>query len=394
MFRRLELEKDYKNIIYIVYYFVIMKIGIDASRANNLQKTGVEWYAFNTIQELKKIIPSTERVVLYTNKPLVGNLSDLPENWEEKVLHWFPKRFWTQIRLSLEMIFHRPDVLFIPAHVFPFIHPKKTVMTVHDIAAHKFPESYNSFERWYSLWSAKKALKKLWQIFVPSEFVKKELIKVFGDENIKKIIVIPHGINENFEIEKDLGQIDYILGEYNIKKPYLLSTGRIETKKNTTRIIEAFEILKKDKKMHDLSLVLVGGNGFGHEQVEEKIEKSENKKDIKKLGWVESKDLPFILSGAEVFVFPSLYEGFGIPVLEAFASGVPAVISKESSLEEVSGGFALACDAKNVQNIVDTIKIFLSDNEIREKNIKSGLEQAKLFSWQKSAKEVWHSLSF
>ncbi|MCF6276740.1 MAG: glycosyltransferase family 4 protein [Candidatus Magasanikbacteria bacterium] len=370
-----------------------MKIGIDASRANNLQKTGVEWYAFNTIQELKKIIPSSEKVVLYTNKPLTGDLSELPENWEEKVLNWFLGRFWTQIRLSLEMIFYRPDVLFIPAHVFPFIHPKKTVMTVHDIAAYKFPESYSKFERWYSLWSAKKAVKKLWKVFVPSEFVKKELIEVYGDKNVRKIIVIPHGVSDNFEIKKDKSRIDFVLSEYGIKSPYILSIGRIETKKNTLRIVEAFEKLKKDKKMHNLSLVLVGKNGFGYEKILKKIDKSENKKDIKKMGWVDSKDLPLILRGAEVFVFPSVYEGFGLPVLEAFSAEVPTVISKGNSLEELSNGASLLCDMNNSESISGAVKMFLVDGELRKKNVKLGLARVKFFSWEKSAKEVWHILN-
>ena len=145
-------------------YISNMIIGIDASRANEEQKTGVGWYAWHVIQELKHLttLPLNHtttrqplRVVLYTNKPLMGDLAVLPEGWSEKVLQWFPGRLWTQIRLSFEMLVNPPDVLFIPAHVFPIIHPKKTVMTVHDIAAIKFPESYNWFERWYSVWSAK-----------------------------------------------------------------------------------------------------------------------------------------------------------------------------------------------------------------------------------------------
>ena len=127
-----------------------MLIGIDASRANHQERTGVEEYAFQLIQHLKEITPDTVQVVLYTDKKLLGKLGELPKNWEEKILNW-PFRFWTQIRLSWEMLVKPPEVLFIPAHVFPIIHPKKTVMTVHDIAALKFPESYNWFERWYSV---------------------------------------------------------------------------------------------------------------------------------------------------------------------------------------------------------------------------------------------------
>jgi len=155
-----------------------MKIGIDASRANDEKKTGVGWYAYHVIQQMKKQTPRDVEVILYTNKPLRGDLADLPENWKENILRWPPKRLWTQIRLSLEMLVHRVDVLFVPAHVVPIIRPKKTVMTVHDIAALKFPDSYNWFERWYSVWSARVALKKLWRVITPSEFTKRELEKL------------------------------------------------------------------------------------------------------------------------------------------------------------------------------------------------------------------------
>ncbi|MEK7065054.1 MAG: hypothetical protein AAB963_01275, partial [Patescibacteria group bacterium] len=154
-----------------------MLIGIDASRANEIQKTGVGWYAYFLIQEMKHLSTlalehfSTQggvgakalQFVLYTREPLRGELAKLPENWTVKVLGWAPKRLWTQVRLSWEMLWRAPDVLFVPAHVFPIIHPKKTVMTIHDVAAIKFPKSYGWFERWYSVWSARVALKKLWK---------------------------------------------------------------------------------------------------------------------------------------------------------------------------------------------------------------------------------------
>src|SRR3989339_1868807 len=152
------------------YYF--MKIGIDASRANNLQKTGVEWYSYFLLKNLKKIIPEDIEVVLYTREKLQGDLAELPKNWSNKVLCWPPKIFWTQIRLSLEMLFHKPDILFVPAHVCPIIHPKKTVMTVHDIAALRFPDSYNWLEEWYSLASVRFALKNISKIITPSQFTK------------------------------------------------------------------------------------------------------------------------------------------------------------------------------------------------------------------------------
>ena len=224
---------------------VNMIIGIDASRANKKEKTGVEWYAWHVIEELKKIIPEDHRVILYSDEPIIGALALLPKHWESRILHWPPKRLLTQVRLSWEMFQHPPDVLFVPAHVFPIIHPKKTMMMVHDVAAATFPEIYPWFERWYSLWSAKNAIKNLWRVITPSQFTKNELssleLRITNYE--LRIIVIPHGVDSRYRKIHDQAAIDAVLNKYAIRRPFLLSVGRLEEKKNTANIVRAFDRL-------------------------------------------------------------------------------------------------------------------------------------------------------
>lgn len=368
-----------------------MIIGIDASRANHNRRTGVEEYAFQLIQNLKIIIPEDVRVILYTDKPLQGELAKLPVNWTEKLLHWTPGRLWTQVRLSWEMFWHSPDVLFIPAHVFSLIHPKKTVMTVHDIAAVRFPESYNWFEKWYSVWSAKYAVEKLWQVIVPSEFVKKEILEFFSLPDHGKIKVIPHGFDRNFLDATNIldhSQKENKLKKYNITKPFIVSVGRLEEKKNTVGIIEAFNNLQNS----NLKLVLIGKPGYGYEKVQAAIEKSPNQENIIIPGWVSRSDLPGIMSLAEVFVFPSFYEGFGLPVLEAFACGLPVVASEGYCLEEVGGQACLYVDPKDVTSITKSIEKVLNDTVLKQKMVTCGLDYLKNFSWEKSAKETWSLL--
>ncbi|KKQ27710.1 MAG: Glycosyl transferase group 1 [Candidatus Magasanikbacteria bacterium GW2011_GWC2_37_14] len=386
-----------------------MIIGIDASRANEEQKTGVGWYAFWLIEELKKITPENIRVVLYTREPLKGQLADLPENWQEKVLGWWPKKYWTQIRLSWEMLFHRPDVLFIPAHVFPIIHPKKTVMTIHDIAAKRYPETYNKFERWYTVWSAKTALKKLWRVIVPSEFVRQELLCYFTARHEHKITVIKHGCHtELFEYD-NLIDGQEILRFYGLNSDYLISLGRLEEKKNTIGVVKAFEQIKmslREASKGDeaiprdrhapvvarddsgLKLLLVGSPGFGYEKVKQAVEESPFKDDIIIPGWVKGKDLKVLLGSAKVLVFPSRYEGFGLPILEAFAAGVPVVAGQGSSLEEVGGEAVLYCNSGNIQEIADNVELFLNNPELTTEKINLGKERLKKFTWQKTAEET------
>jgi len=369
-----------------------MIIGIDATRANDEQKTGVGWYAFFLIQELKKIIPKEVNVILYTDKPLSGELKDLPENWKEKVLAWPPKKLWTQIRLSFEMLFHAPDVLFIPAHVFPLIHPKKTIMTVHDIASHRFPHSYSFFERWYSLLSAKFAGKYLWKVITPSYFTKKEMEDVFhlGKKESEKISVVHLGYDETYNLEKKNSDID-IIKKYGIVKSYFLSLGRLEEKKNTKESIRAFTLWRKRNKK-DFQFVCVGGPGFGYEEIQKEKKKNEFFEDILELGWIPPNELKIILRHAKVFVFSSLYEGFGIPVLEAMASGVPVVATKGHSVEEIGGDALWYAKSTKAEDIAEILQELSRLEGERNKKIQKGLERVKQFSWKKTAEETWNIL--
>lgn len=368
-----------------------MRIGIDASRANTVNRTGVEEYVFqvckySSTQVLK--YPGAE-VILYTREPLIPELvSIISDTVQVKVLRWPPKRLWTQIRLSWEMLVHPPDMLFVPGHVFPLIHPKKTVMTVHDVAAKAFPQSYSWFERWYSLWAARNAVKRLWKVIVPSEFTRQEL----ETSNSSLVSVIPLAHDKKYRVIEDKKPIEDVLQKYSIKKPFLLSVGRLETKKNTKRIIQAFNKLKSNhqsptspagRQVSNLQLVLVGGRGHGYQKVLQEIKTSPYKNDIILTGFVSDEDLPYIMNAAEVFVFPSLYEGFGIPILEAFACGTPVVTSNTTSCKEVAGDAAVLVDPFSVESISGGI-----EEAMKGEKVASAVERAKEYSWEETAKQI------
>ncbi len=361
-----------------------MIIGIDASRANNIQRTGVENYAFHVIQELKSILPKDVNVVLYSREKLKGLLAELPPNWSSKVLVWPPKRLWTQIRLSFEMLINKPDILFIPAHVFPLIHPAKTIMTVHDIAATQYPETYNWFERWYSTWSAGYAVKNLWKIITPSEFTKKELIDLFG-ASASKIKATPLGLDEEYLKPSLEGATNQTLKKFGISKPFIMTLGRLEEKKNTHRIVEAFNAVKKT---HDIQLVLAGNPGFGYEKTLQEIINSPYKKDIIQTGWISPAESKQLLGASKVFVFPSLYEGFGLPVLEAFASGVPVVTTSGHSVEEIAQDAALYADPNSAEDIADNIKKCIEDEAKRNDLIEKGRQRIPHYTWKKTAQQT------
>lgn len=365
-------------------------IAIDASRANKAKKTGVEWYSFDIIQALKKITPDDLRVILYSGEPLKGKLAELPKNWESRVLNWPPKYLWTQIRLAWDLWLKRKevDLIFFPAHTIPFFCPVKAVITIHDIGFDRFPELYKWIQIVYHRLTIKDALKKAVGFIVPSKFTENEIrdVYIYKKDNIK---VIYHGFEKGlYRIanESDLQTGKSVLEKYQIKKPYLFYIGRIEEKKNITKLIEAFNLIKD--KYNDLSLVLVGQPGYNYEKFIEKIKEYGLEKKVIFPGWVEQVDIPYFYQQTKVFVFPTLYEGFGMPLLEAMTCGCPILTSNISSLPEVGADAVMYCNPKDPKDIADKISQMLENNELSKNFVQRGLERKDDFSWEKAGQET------
>jgi glycosyltransferase involved in cell wall biosynthesis len=365
-----------------------MLIGIDASPLNRHHKTGTEWYTHHLILNLAKI-DFFNQYLLYCREPLRGEFTQLPANFKIKVLNWPINKFWTQGRLSLEMLMRPPEILFVPAQALPLICPKKVITTVHDIGFERFPEYYSGFARRYLRFSTKFVLKKATKIIAVSNFTKEELIDIYQtDEN--KIKVVYNGYNQFYQKSKSPRVSQKILNKLKIKKPFLLSIGRLEKKKNTPGIIESFRILIADQTLSnfDLQLVLVGQPGLGYNEIKEQIRKSKLTDRVILTGWLNDQVKAGLIEEAEVFVFPSFYEGFGIPIIEAMAAGIPVVTSNVASCPEIAEKAALIVDPQNHQAIAEATKKILLDSQLKEELIKRGLERAKAFSWQKCAQET------
>ena len=357
-----------------------MYIAIEATHANKPHRTGVEEVCFQTIEQLKQTIPASERVVLYCNKPLQGSLAVIPSNWSVKVLRWPLSKGWSQIRLSLEFLTNKYDIFFAPGQLVPFFCPKNTVSIVHDSAFRVFTDAYGLMSRIYLHWMNKIIAKKSKKIIMPSQFSKDEFLNYYKYDE-KNIIVIPWGVRscQQLEVQK------------NSTIPYILSIGRLERKKNTKRIIQAFNIVKQTQK--SLQLILVGGPGVGYDEIEKEINNSPYKKDIIIKSWVEQNKLNSLLQNSRVFVFPSLYEGFGLPVAEAMACGCPVVCSSGNSLEEVGGDVVMYVNSKDVQQLATAVNSIINNRELAQDLIKKGYERAKLFSWKTAGKQIWNTLS-
>jgi len=356
-----------------------MLIGIDASRANREEKTGVEWYSYYLIQELKKIpLNNGINFILYTPNKLKGELAVLPKNWQEKILKWPLKYLWTQVKLSWEMFKNSPDVLFIPSHALPFFIPKKikTVITLHDTGFRRYPKAYSFWQRFYTNFVYRNAVKKATKIIVPSNFTKNELINLYHAKT-EKIKVVYFGIDKNL-FKPTIDQ--KILEKYRIKKPYILFVGRLEEKKNIKNLISAFLLLNQP-----MQLVLVGKPGYGYKEIKKLILRSKN---ILEIGYVRRNDLPYLYSAAELFILSSFYEGFGFPGLEAMACGCPVIAANQTCLPEIYGPAAIYFDPNSIKEIAGRVEEIINNKSLRKELIKKGFEQVKKYSWERCARET------
>jgi len=368
-----------------------MIIGIDASRATKLNKTGVEWYAYHVIENLVKI-DSQNNFVLY--------IKDQPDEWLKKIgeranvkikrLRWPFKFLWTQKRLSWEMLLNPPDVLFIPASAIPFIHPKNTIVTIHDVGFMAYPQSYDRWQRWYQTWSTRLAIKHAKKIITISEFSKQEIIKYFitplvpplgkgGGNSADKIVVTYLGYDKK-KFNTDAARNDDVLKKYSITRPYLLFVGRLERKKNIAGLVRAFG--------GGVTLVLAGRPGYGWSEAEKIIADKNLQKNIIITGYVSEEDLPALYRGATALVFPSFYEGFGLPVLEAFACGTPVICSNAASLPEIAGEAALLVAPDDANAIAEAMERIVINETLRGELTYKGRERLQRFNWQRCGEKT------
>jgi len=413
-----------------------MIIGIDASRANRGHKSGTEWYSYYLIKELAKI-DSTNQYILYSDQPLKNGLLDLGcddancnrqdfdidkagyqklisphNNFQAKILSWPLKFFWTQGRLSWEMLVKRPDVLFVPAHALPLIHPKRSVVTIHDIGYKEDKALYSKekigyktrFLDWLILlltfgkyratsldyldWSTGFALKCAKKIITISNFSKAEILKYYKKTDPKKIKVVYNGYNKKlFHSNDNPKKLSSVLDAYGIERPYIFYVGRLEKKKNIAALIEAYALARQNHGLKQ-KLYLIGDASFGYDEIKYLINEFSLEGEAVATGWVEETHLPYIFRGAEAFVFPTKYEGFGIPLLQAMASGTPIVASKVAAIPEIAGSATLLFDPENVYDMSEKIAEVVKNETLRSQLINAGLKRVEQFSWQKCAHDT------
>lgn len=363
-----------------------MIIGFDGSRAFESESTGTENYSWQILKNLISI-DTENKYYVYVREGYNKRDFDFPPS--VKIMPIKLPRLWTQLGLATRTFNDPLDVLFVPAHTLPLIRKPDlpTVMVVHDLGAEYLPAMHQIKQQLYLNFITHHQLKTATHLIAVSEATKKDLIAKIKIP-ASKISVVYEAYEEK---KKNEAKIDKTLCKFGLEdKPYFLFVGTIQPRKNLIRLIEAFSLflIESQDKARDCQLVIAGKPGWDYDEILSLPEKLGIKQRIKFVGRVDDSELADLYKGAVALTYPSLFEGFGLPILEAYDNGCPVITSTTSSMPEVAGKGAILVDPTSVNAIMTAMNSLFHDKEQRRSLIKLGQEQLTHFSWKKAAQET------
>ena len=364
-------------------------------------------YAFELLKQLyenqkqkiknqKHILKNKKFFKIYLKEKPLNDLPKEKEWWQYKVIG--PKYYWTQWRLPLELYLakSKPDIFFTPGHYAPRFSPIPTVISIMDLAFLRFPDQFRKKDLYQLINWTKYSVNNASHIFTISEFSKKEIVHFYKYPE-KKITVTYPGINKlKVKSQKLKVSVESLKVKYKINKNYLLYIGTLQPRKNLIRLIEAFKKVASSQQpvASNLKLIIAGKKGWMYEEIFNKVKQLRLEDKVIFTGYVSEEEKQALLKKAIAFILPSLYEGFGIPAIEAMQAGCPVIVSRNSSLPEVGGEAAVYIEnpqktdsiQKSMQKMVK-----LTPRE-RNKLIEKGYQQAEKFSWENCARKTLNIL--
>lgn len=366
-----------------------MRIGINARYLQNVH-TGIHNYLLNLILNLKKIDDKNEYLLFFgsnENVPvdILGagfdyNISKMPTtNQLQKIL-------WAHLYLPHAIKRKNVDIFHESSFIAPLFKKCPTIITVYDLAYLYLPYAYTYRTRLYLKSLLSLSLKQSDIVIAISESTKDDIINNFPI-SADKIHVIYAGVDDIFRPFNDKEELEKVKKIYNIKGDFILTVSLISPRKNLISLIKAFKLLKDHNKISG-QLVIVGKKGWLYKELFKEVAQSGLEEDIILCGYIPTEHLLCLYNAAATFVYPSLYEGFGLPILEAMASGCPVVASNVSSMPEVCGEAALLVDPKDIEALALAISDIVSTHSLRLALIKKGLERVNMFNWRRTAEET------
>ncbi len=368
--------------------------GIDANALTRLNPTGVERYVYFLLSAMMKMpLEADENVLLYVRSIPAG--IDLPQGWSWKVLPFFLPKGWTHFRLGFELMMHRPSVVFVPAHEISLLAPKSipVVTTIHDVAFAMNPQVYDPASRQRQELAVQNAIRRAKVLLTPSNATKADLESHYHVAS-DRIVVTPLAPTLSvIPAQAGIQQASDLLRKLQITSgQYILSISRLEKKKNTVLLIRAFAALKRKYGAGSpYVLVLAGSFGYGEADIRRAIAEEKIADSVRLPGYISDHDASKLLAHAMCFAFPSVAEGFGIPVLEAMEHGAPVIASNIAVMREVCGQAAVLVSPNDVAALSAAL-VLMVDTEKREEYRSRGFIQAQKFSWEATAAETWKAL--
>jgi glycosyltransferase involved in cell wall biosynthesis len=348
------------------------------------EKQGIGIYARNLMSSILNIDKENFYYFIYVSEQQVGSFG-AHKNLKEIVIPCKNKLLWDQAQVPLYARKHI-DIIFNTKFSVPLLTTSKTMMVFHGSEWFVYPEFYSKLDILYNRLFLPLYCKKASAISSVSKVAADDMVKFIGFDP-QKVFVVHSAIDPRFKPFADKARLSFIKEKYNLPERYILFVGNLYPGKNFRNIVKAFRHIK-DEIGFPIKLVSVGSLRWKYEKDFREIDVLELKDDIHFTGWIEQEDLPALYLMADLFLFPSLYEGFGIPIIEAMACGCPVVTANTGACPEVAGYAAKLVDPKDVNDIADGVISILTNNILRKKMIERGLIEAKRFSWDKAARET------
>lgn len=364
-----------------------MNIWIDGYEANVLQRLGSGQVAFELLKQFAEQDGENSFTVLLPNSPL----PDLPKTssgFRYKI--YKPGIFKTRVGIPLSVLLSKdkPDIFFSPTHYIPQFISTPRVVTIFDLAFLRFPEFFTKRDLLQLKNWTGDSIKQAKEVITISESTKKDIIHFYGTDPKKITVCYPGYDSMTFKPVTDKSKINEALDRYHICGDYVVFLGTIQPRKNLKKLIEAFA------NIDNLKLVVIGKTtgpgrqGWMYQEILDLPKKLGIEHKVQFTGFVPAEDLPSIYSGSKTYILPSLWEGFGIPVLEAMACGTPVIVSNVSSLPEIVGEAGLLVNPNSGSEIERAIRTITMDSRLAEKLSTQGLQQIKKFSWTKMAQQI------
>lgn len=382
---------------------VFLKIALDAQLLLADEKTGIGWCAENILTRIPQIQDNLSLncfTLGYNDERLYNIMKYKKQGYNIESCSWFHGILYRMISSILpipySLFFNKKmDITVFFSYIIPpFVNGRKVVF-VYDMAYKTYPETVRKRTREILNIALRKSCKRADKIITISEFSKAEIIRYLNIEE-NKIIVMPCGVDfSKFHNNYSSDIVKTVKDKYHIKRDYLLYLGTLEPRKNIIRLILAYSLLKES--VIDIPLLVIAGKkGWMYDEIFKVVRDYGLENDVIFTGYLETEEAPIIMNGAHAFLFPSIYEGFGLPPLEAMACGTPVLVSDAASLPEVVGDAGMVVNPNSVESIKQGIEILLRDNDLRDDLIKKGLERVKQFTWDKSVEillDVMHDLN-